>query len=378
MAINYADLYAKALSQPFKVGLKSHALFVQGADYKDIDAQTIKIPTLSMDGYRNHGRGKAIQTPDDFTNTYVAKTLTHDRSKSILVDPMDIEETNMARSVANFTDTFVKEHKIPELDAYTFSKLYKEFTDASGTVIEEDLTAENVLGVFDDIMLAMDNAEVPSEGRILFVTPGVNKLLKQADGLTRFIGAKEGEINRSVYNLDDVEIVTVPAGRFKTEYDFEPKDLQGNTIGGFVADEDAETIQMLLVHPKAQVSTVKLDQALLDEPKASSSGKYHWFERSYGDTFLLPNKIDGVQFVLPGTKLYDISFTINDSSGAVKDADVKVGKEVKKTDAEGKVTFKKKPGDWTYRVSKTGYVTQYGSIVVTDKDVVVSAITLAE
>ena len=53
----------------------------------------------------------------------------------------------------------------------------------------------------------------------------------------------------------------------------------------------------LIVHPKATVNVISLDQALLDEPKATTSGKYAWFERTYMDSFVLANRKDGIAVV---------------------------------------------------------------------------------
>ena len=39
------------------------------------------------------------------------------------------------------------------------------------------MTAANILDKFDDMMTAMDEAAVPEEGRILYATPTVKKLL---------------------------------------------------------------------------------------------------------------------------------------------------------------------------------------------------------
>lgn len=62
----------------------------------------------------------------------------------------------------------------------------------------------------------MDDAAVPEDGRIFYVTPGYQKLLKSAEGITRTmsVGAA-GVIDRRVHTLDDVKLKLVPSGRFK-------------------------------------------------------------------------------------------------------------------------------------------------------------------
>lgn len=292
MPTNYAQEYKAGLNQPFKEGLKTIDLFNSCEKYEFLNAKTINIPTLSMTGFRNHGRGNAIQTADDYDNSWEPKKLEHDRSKFLLADPKDIDETNMARSIANITKVFNTEHKIPEIDSYVLSKLYKEATGAGVTPDTTALTKANFLDKFDELMLAMDEAEVPSEGRIAYVTPKTYTLMKQCEGLSRVlqVGKGETEIKRNVYGLDDVKFVKVPASRMKSKYVF-------SNEAGYTVAEDAVQIEMMIVHPKATVNVISLDQALLDEPKATTSGKYAWFERTYMDSFVLANRKDGIAVV---------------------------------------------------------------------------------
>ncbi|MFP3607707.1 hypothetical protein SB753_38285, partial [Paraburkholderia sp. SIMBA_053] len=77
----------------------------------------------------------------------------------------------MALSIANITRVFNDEQKIPEMDKYAASKLYSEFTTNGKTADAKVLTVDNVLDVYDDFMMEMDDAEVPQEGRILYATP---------------------------------------------------------------------------------------------------------------------------------------------------------------------------------------------------------------
>ena len=42
------------------------------------------------------------------------------------VDPMDSDETNTVVSIANIQANFDRTQAIPELDCYTFSKIYTE------------------------------------------------------------------------------------------------------------------------------------------------------------------------------------------------------------------------------------------------------------
>ncbi len=125
---------------------------------------------------------------------------------------MDIDETNLTLEMANIQNVFETEQAIPERDSYRYSKLYAEAKTyaADGAVIDNTaLTTANILDWFDTQMEKMDDAGVPSEGRLLYVTPAINKLLKNAEGLTRNVdvNSNNGRVDRRVYSLDDVTIV---------------------------------------------------------------------------------------------------------------------------------------------------------------------------
>jgi hypothetical protein len=52
---------------------------------------------------------------------------------------------------------------------------------------------------------------------------------------------------------------------------------------------------MALIHPLAVITPVKYTFAQLDAPSAGSEGKWVYYEESYEDTFVLPNKADAIQ-----------------------------------------------------------------------------------
>jgi hypothetical protein len=151
------------------------------------------------------------------------------------------------------------------------------------------LTTENVLNVFDKMMLAMDNARVPAAGRILYVTFETQTLIKNAKDIVRNIDVQSGNstINRAVSRIDEVEIVGVPNTLMRTKYDF---------AKGWVIAEDADTINMFLVHPSAVITPTSYEFAALDEPSGVTEGKYIYFEESHEDVFILNEKKNALQF----------------------------------------------------------------------------------
>lgn len=289
--LTYAELYAQALQQKFSKELMFADLYTtpNNNNIKWINAKTIQIPSVSAGGFVDVDRDVMGSFTRRVDNAYDTKTLSHDREFKTLVDPMDVDETNMALTISNVTNVFNTEQKIPEMDKYLASKLFSEFSTLGGTADETVLKADNVLTVFDDFMADMDEGEVPQTGRILYVTPTVNKLLKQAQQIQRnmLVTGNDGTANRNIYSLDDVKIVVVPSSRMKTLYDF---------TDGAVADETAKQINMILVHPSALITPQKYEFVDLDEPSAATGGKFLYYERKYWDVFVISKKLPGVAF----------------------------------------------------------------------------------
>lgn len=288
--VNYAEMYQTALQQVFKVGRRFDACYNTPNNnlIKWTSAKTIQVPNIATGGYIDVNRDAVTNFTRRVDNSYIPYTLEHDREFSTLVDPVDIDESNMALTIANITQVFNTEQKIPEMDKYMASKLYAEFVDKGGTVDTTALTIDNVLDVFDQFMEDMDDAEVPIEDRILYVTPQVNTLLKKADQIQRRLDvtSNSGNINRSVRSLDDVTIVPVPSSRMKTLYNF---------TDGAVPASGAVQINMILCNCQAMIAPLKYEFVSLDEPSAKTGGKYLYYERAYWDVFVIQQKKDGIR-----------------------------------------------------------------------------------
>lgn len=288
---SYAEVFEKELAQKYARELISHDLTLSNPGIKFLNAQTIKIPKITVSGYKDHSRTGMGFNSGTITNDWEPKKLAHDRDIEFAIDPMDIDETNLVLEVANIQNTFETEQAIPEKDSYRFSKLYAEAkTYASdGAVVDTTaLTAANILEWFDEQMSKMDDLSVPQEGRIFYVTSAINKLLKSADGITRTmsVGAA-GVIDRRVHGLDDVQIKTVPSARFKTKYEF---------TNGCTPAAAAKQVNAMLLHPSCVISRDKYAYMKLFTPGTDSrtADKYVYQNRYYTDTFLIQNKACGI------------------------------------------------------------------------------------
>ena len=306
-AVNYATEYLRALEQAFPYVLNFGALYAtpNNGRFRWVNSKTIEIPSIATTGRVNADRDTVAFAQRNYDNKWETKTLTNERKWSTLVHPMDIDQTNMVASIANITKVFNEEQKFPEMDAYTISHLYNLWiTSIAGdsshdayvgkTADTTVLTQANILSVFDALMLKMDNARVPVNGRLCYVTHEVKSMLKNAqidanNTLGRSINVETGPngIDRRINRLDEVQVIGVPAELMKTAYDF---------TTGWVPAQTAGQINMFLVHPNAVITPVSYAFSRLDAPSAMSEGKYVYYEESFEDVFILNKKADALQF----------------------------------------------------------------------------------
>ena len=206
----------------------------------------------------------------------------NERKWSTLVHPRDVQQANQVTTISNITRVFNEEQKFPEMDAYTISKIYADWTAAGEAADTTVLTAENILAVYDKMLEEMSEGRVPKMGLLLYVNPATNTLIKNAQGIYRTLDVgKQNQLSRAIKSLDEVQIEEVPSELMKTLYDF----TQGWKVAG-----SAKQINMMLINPLAVITPVSYEFSKLDPPSALSEGKYVYYEESHEDVFVLKNK----------------------------------------------------------------------------------------
>ena len=283
--VNYAADYSRALAEAYPY--LSYFGEIWGSNmtdrYKPGHGKTMYIPNLTTSGARAADRNQITGTFNrNWNNALQAVSLDMDREWDTLVDPMDVDETNMVATIANVAKAFTEQQKVPEMDAYLAAKLYS-FTTPDTTA----LTASNILTKWDNYLEALSNARVPLDRVRAYVTPATYRVLKQCSGVNRYVEVSNGtgELNRNVARLDGVNIREVPEDLMKSAYNF---------TEGWTPATGAVQINMILVDPEAVAAPVKYEVAMMSAPNAQSHGKYLYYERYYYGAFRLNLRAGGI------------------------------------------------------------------------------------
>ena len=142
----------------------------------------------------------------------------------------------------------------------------------------------------DTATAALDDAEVPYEGRILFVNPQTYKLIKA--GVTRMVMNGENNVNYNVEMFNDMRLITVPSGRFNTAVTINAPTTSA-AAGGYTASGDA--INYMIVHPSAILQVVKHAVPRIFSPEVNQEADAWKFDyRVYHDAFVEAQKTNGI------------------------------------------------------------------------------------
>ena len=230
----------------------------------------MKIETTALGDY-----SKENGYPDgDVTVTWETLQLTNDRAKGFSIDRMDNEET-LGQAFGGAMGNFMSVHAAPETDAYRFSAYAKR---AGGKASGDLADGEAVIKAVRAAITAMDEAEVPLEDRILFITPTMFGLVQDLDT------TKSKEVFKRVS-----AVVEVPQTRFNSDVTLN----SGADSWGYAAS--GKDINFMVVSKSAIVQTKKFALPKIFDPDTNQEKDAWKFQfRLYHDAFVLDNKVNGI------------------------------------------------------------------------------------
>lgn len=285
MAINYVTKYGPMLDQRINQGLVTSVLGSADASLV-AGTQTVKIQTIATTGFKPHTRGKGFNQ-GEVSNTSATYQLTQDRDIEFFVDTQDVDETNMALSIANISQVFFDEHATPEIDAYRFSTLAKKAGNTQSVAITKANAYAQIKAAIKPLR------KYGAQNIVAFVSSDVMDALEQSTEFTRSITNQNvglTTLESRVTSVDGVQLIEVwDASRFQTDYDFSD---------GYAPASDALGIGVLAVAKQAVLPIVKESAIFMFAPGEHTQGDgYLYQNRLYHDIFVLDQKKDGISVV---------------------------------------------------------------------------------
>lgn len=240
----------------------------------------IVIPKMTMDGLADYSRNGGYVS-GSVKLDYETVKFNYDRGRSFNVDNMDNEET-AGLAFGQLAAEFIRTMVAPEIDAFRFAQYAA--TEGIGTASGTPENGSDVLDALADCANAMDEAEVPSDQRYLFITPTLRRLIDTLDTY------------KSKDVLSSFSVVTkVPQSRFYTAIDLLDGTTKGEEAGGFKKAADAKDINFMVVHKPALMQYTKhVVNKVISPAENQEADAWKFFYRSYGLTDTYENKAAGL------------------------------------------------------------------------------------
>lgn len=291
--IGLASRYLPILDEVYKAASKTAILdTLQDRVQWDNDHKTFYLFETDMVGLANYSRNDGF-VRGDVTSQWRAYTPEWDRGRQFLVDVQDNLEA-MSMSFGTLAGEFMRTKVVPETDALRFST-YAAGAAAANKVTETLSASAATIASIDNATAALDDAEVPYEGRILFVNPTTYKLIK--GGITRMIENRDRDIDYNVEIYNDMRVITVPSGRFNTQVTLTAASAHGDA-GGFTAS--GQTINYMIVHPSAVMQAVKMADPRIFSPRENQQAQAWMYDfRQYHGAWVKNQKKNGIYLSAP-------------------------------------------------------------------------------
>ena len=278
-ATKYANELDKMIVQESKTGFMADGKFKA----KFTGARTVNMPQIDFDGLGDYNRETGYSKGG--TNfTYTAYTLSKERSKQLIIDAQDADESGMSSLAGKVVGEYTRTKVNPEIDAYVISTLYGIAENKGNVDVFDAVNATSMM--LDSINKAEAASGYTNEQMVAFVDPVMYAALMTSNELQRSITVSEfeqGNANLKVKNLNGCAIIPVAADRMRTEYDFSDT--------GFKAGDSAGYIRAIVM-PKSAASLVKkVDKVDVYSPDiVQDMDAYKINFRLYYDCFVTENK----------------------------------------------------------------------------------------
>lgn len=287
-SIALAQTYLPLLDEVYKASSKTAVL--DATQVEIVNGNTIKVFKTSMDGLGNYNRNTGFAN-GDVTGTWETMTLSKDRGRSFIVDRMDNEET-VGMAFGTLAGEFIRTKVAPEIDAYTFAKIAGT-TGVLSANADVTVGTTDVPNLIDTAEMQMNEAEVPGEGRILFISETAYAGLRAK--IVRTVQNDVTGINKDVETYNGMRVIRVPQSRFYTAISLYDGTTEGQTAGGFVGAAGGYKINFMIVHPSAVNKVVKHVLPRIFTPEQYQNADAWKFDyRIYHDTFVYENKTNGI------------------------------------------------------------------------------------
>lgn len=285
-SIAYAVKYLDMLDRIYKAASATSILEAAASQYKldTMNEKTVYIRKLALQGLGDYSRANGYDS-GDATVTWESHAFAVERSKLFNLDTMDAKEAYF--QITELAAEFQRVHVAPEIDAYRFEKM----CTLCNIDVSADLTDDTAIAAIDTAVQTLDDAEVPQEGRVMFISNAMYKLMKQSGEFinTRLI-ENPSAINREITTFDGMPLIKVPSARFYNNFDF-----AASGAGGFSPAAGSKALNFVIAYRPAVLGILRhvAPKIITPDQNQTKDGWLYGY-RLVHDLFIPDNKLSGI------------------------------------------------------------------------------------
>lgn len=290
--IEMAKIFQTALDKQILQEATSNFLEANAGQVKYNGGDTVKIPTITMDGLGAYSRTDGY-VQGSVNLTYEDYKMTQDRGRKFTLDAMDVNESNFVASAGAVMGEFQRTKVIPEIDSYRWSTIYALANAAKHSTTYTPAKATILDALDADIQKAQDVAGNTADLVIVMAIPVSTVLNSALDKKLDVINFAAGQIHTEVNGYNSIPIIKVSSSRMKTLYTMYDGKTNGQTAGGIVAASGAVQINWLIFPKSAPIAVSKTDLPRIFDPMTNQTANAWQIDyRKFHDIWIPKAKLD--------------------------------------------------------------------------------------
>ena len=282
--------YTSLLDEVYQNASVTSMLDMNGAMVRmGTNANEIVVPKISMDGLGDYSRNSGY-AQGSVTLTHETVKFNYDRGRRFTVDAMDDEET-AGVAFGSLSSEFIRTKAAPEQDAFRFAT-YASVSGISAATPASLTDAAGVLAALIASQNKMDEDEVPTTERYLFITPTLYNLVQNID-TTKSKAVLDSFAAVTKVSADPLLYRDRSQGRFRPHRRYRAR--RRRDLWRLSPRRSAgKNINFMVIHKPAVIQFSKhvVNKIITPEQNQTSDG-WMFFYRSYGLADVYENKAGG-------------------------------------------------------------------------------------
>lgn len=225
MAQHYAAAHLKQLDERFFTESKTDVIANKGGirlDFNGKNSVTIyNVDVVVENDYVRSGTNRfgALVELGTGEQTF---TLSQDKSFTFTVDRGNLQDSMMVQEVAKAVKRQVREVSVPTTDIYRLGVLAAyAIANSQGSIASTAAANTTAYQLLLAQQAELDDAEVPTEGRVAFMTPAYYNLLKRDPEFVRDCDTTYKDLKKGILGeVDGLTIVKCPSSYYVSNFEF--------------------------------------------------------------------------------------------------------------------------------------------------------------